>query len=105
MTCTTTKELETCNGLVLSLGKLKGYQMKIQMNNTPRVRKFVIAVTFNSNNVIKCITFDYHSSFTILAYINLFFVLPNFWKIINHLCWSFNKIKSSIVWFWIIDLL
>jgi hypothetical protein len=78
MTCTTTKELETCNGLVLSLGKLKGYQMKIQMNNTPRVRKFVIAVTFNSNNVIECITFDYHSSFTILAYINLFFVLPNF---------------------------
>jgi hypothetical protein len=40
-----------------------------------------------------------------LAYINLFFVLPNFWKIINHLCWNFNKIKSSIVWFWIIDLL
>jgi hypothetical protein len=66
MTCTTTKELETCNGLV-SLGKLKGYQMKIQMNNTTQVRKVVIVVTFNSNNVVECITFDYHSSFTILA--------------------------------------
>jgi len=67
MTCTTTKELETCNGLVLSLGKLKGYQMKIQMNNTTQVRKVVIVVTFNNNNVVECITFDYHSSFTILA--------------------------------------
>lgn len=66
-TCTTTKELETNNGLVLSLGKLKGYGMKIQMNNTTWARDFVILVTFNNNNVVECITFDYHSSFTILA--------------------------------------
>jgi len=33
-TCTTTKEVETSNGLALSLGQLRGYGMKIQMNNT-----------------------------------------------------------------------
>jgi hypothetical protein len=46
----------------------------------------------------------YHSTtFIISAWIKLLFFWM-FWKIICYLCWSLNKIKSSIVRFWITNL-